>query len=143
MNLKAVVTLPLVFSACFVGGTLFLVHEDKVRSLSPQQFVVALAVWAVSSVLVFMFGIVIFRKKQAAQSQQATAPPSNLATREQRVFVIRLWKGMIALLVLGLVSGLSRARDFPVWATLVGVAMNLLMTVSLIWAVVRLQKSLK
>lgn len=141
-NLKTIVKLTLLFSACFVSVALLLVHECIVRS--SRGFGVALALWCVGGSFVFVFGLFRYGRKQTAQSLEATpAAPLDPATRKQRVFAIQVWKLIIALLVLGLVSGLSKARDFPVWETLVLVATNLAMTASLIWVVVRLQRSLK
>lgn len=130
----------IVFVACFLSVALLLVHEYSVGYLSPRGFGVAGGLLIGASFLVAVFGMV----KGAAQSLEATAAaPLDPATRKQRTFAIQVWKLIIALLVLGLVSGLSKARDFPVWETLVLVAMNLAMTASLIWVVVRLQRSLK
>ena len=58
------------------------------------------------------------------------------------MFAIRAGKAWIALLVLGLMLGLSRARNFPVWATLVGVTINLLMIAWMVQTVLRLKKNL-
>jgi hypothetical protein len=144
MNLKTIVKLSLLFSVCFVCVALLLVREHIVGTLSPRGFAAALALLGLASCLVVVFGLFMLGRKRAAQSQEATAVvPLDPATRKQRIFFIRVWKGMIALLVLGLVTGLDRARGFPVWETLVVVAMNLAMTASLIWVVVRLQRSLR
>ncbi len=130
----------IVFVACFLSVALLLVHEYSVGYLSSRGFGVAGGLLIGASSLVAVSGMV----KQTAQSLEATpAAPLDPATRKQRVFAIQVWKLIIALLVLGLVSGLSKARDFPVWETLVLVATNLAMTASLIWVVVRLQRSLK
>ena len=142
MNLKTISIATLLFSACFVGMVLLLVHEQ--RPLSPRWFALTLAICCVGSSVAFVFGLFIYGRKRAAQSPEGRAGAAlDPATLKQRMFFIRLWKVMIALLVLGLVSGLSKARDFPVWATGVGVALNLGLTASLVRAVLRLQRTLK
>jgi hypothetical protein len=127
------------FFACFVSVVLLLIHEYKAGSLSPRGFGTACGLLIGASYLVAVLGMV----KGAAQSPVAAVAPLDPATRKQRTMAIKVWKGMIVLLVLGLVTGVGKARDFPVWEMGVIVAMNLTMTTSLIWVVVRLQRSLK
>ena len=75
--------------------------------------------------------------------QDNPADPLDPTTRKQLAFAVQVGKLVIVLLVLGLLSGLSRASEVPTWAMLLVVAINLTMTASMIWAVLRLERSLK
>lgn len=130
----------ILFSACFIAVWLLVIHEFIVGSLSPRGVGIAGGFLIGVSYLVFVLGIV----KRTAQSLKETpAVPLDPATREQRMVTIRAWKLVIALLVLGLVTGLGKmARELPVWETMVLVAINLGLTGSIVWVVVRLRRSL-
>jgi uncharacterized membrane protein len=144
MNLKTVIKITLLYSACFLTGVFLLVYGRSQRFLSYHGFGIALAIWCMVGFLVFVFGVLLLSRKFAAPPRETTTvSPLDPVTRKQRMFFIKLWKLMIALSILGLVTGLSRAREMNLWVTLGSVAINLAITASLIWAVVRLQRSLK
>ena len=141
MNMKTIVKLTLLYLVCFVSSILLLIHELTVRSLSPRFALPIFLVVAYGLTVVFVH--VTFRKNRAVRSfEVSAASPIDSATVKRRVYAIRAGRVMIALLVVGLLTGLTRAKTFPVWETLVAVAINLLITVSMVRLVMRLQKSL-
>lgn len=127
--------------ACFISAWVLLMRKLVVGSLSPSAFGATCGLLIGAFCLVGMFGVV----KRTAQSLRETPSASvDPAIREQRTSGILAGKLVIILLVLGLVTGIGKvAKELPVWETLAVVAMNLGLTGSLIWVVVRLQKSLK
>jgi hypothetical protein len=140
--MKAIVKLTLAYVAFFIGALLLLIHEFIVRSLSPR-FVLPIFLVAAYGLTVVFVGVA-FRRTRTAQSR--TVPiggPFDPATRKQRLFAVRAGKMWVVLLVFALVAGLTRANAFPLWETLVAVAINLSITATIISVVVRLQKSLK
>jgi hypothetical protein len=215
----------MLFSACFISVALLLIHAHNVGALSAGSFAVALAFWGVGGSLAFVSGLIIFARRRAAPSLEATAAAPvdtaarkrrrNLtlvlltwalfafmvwllehefllgslsareigilggcmislymvvaylvlvfgqvkaareqamatgvfsldpATREKRMFTIRVFKGIIAMLILGLLKWLSHAGEFPLWGTLLGLVINLGLMTTMVWSVVQLQKTLK
>lgn len=135
-------------SVCTVGVVILLAREFAHGLLSPRGLGIALLIVCIG---IGLWAVLIMRKtgaelilerKRAAQSLEGPAVTAiDLLRSKQRMFFIRLYKGVIALLVVALVTGLSKAKYFPWWATLVAVALNLGMTASFIWALRRLQKS--
>jgi hypothetical protein len=86
MNLKTVLRLTLLFSACFLSVVLLLVYEWRVGSLSPGGFAVAFGLWCVGGSLVFVVGLFMFGRKQAAKPAIA-APPPDTAAHKQRMWI--------------------------------------------------------
>ena len=146
MNLKTVVKLTLVFSACFMSVVLVLVHEFITKSLSPRGLGIAMILLIIASGLgiIVAFGLIRSSNKVNVNSSE-TAQPSILSQRAQRrgVNAIRAAKILVVILLLGLLNGLRLIGRVPPWALLVGVTINLLLTTSIIWIIVKSQKRLK
>lgn len=88
--MKTIVKLTLLFSACFTGVILLLVHEFNVHSLSPRGLGIALALLSIGGVLIFALLLLVFERKRAVPSLDITAAlPLDPGTRKQRIFFIR------------------------------------------------------
>jgi hypothetical protein len=125
----------LLFSACSLGAMTLLVLAFSRGFLSPRGLGIALLIMCVA------IGSVAIIKKSAKEF--AILPGTSIddtTTRKRRLLGIRAGKAMIALLALTLVLGLFRGG--PLAPVLVGIAVNLAMMLSLIWWVLRLQRSL-
>ena len=127
-------------SACTVSVGALLFIESSRGLLSPRALAIALLV------VFACFGggwVFIARKapKELTGTPESPLSPIDEATRKRRLLAIRAGKGMIALLVMSLIIGLFRGGPFLPVA--VGVVMNLAITASVIWWVMRLERSAK
>jgi ABC-type branched-subunit amino acid transport system permease subunit len=135
------VTLP--FSACFLGvllaGTWALIRG----LMSPRAFGIALAILCVLSVAVL--SIVWSRIARKAEAKDALSPSPSLgeSTRRGRLRVIRVYQGWIALLVVCLLYGISKAGTVPVAPLAVGIVMNVLLIFACVQTIKKLQDTLK
>jgi hypothetical protein len=125
---------------------LVLVHEFITKSLSPRGLGIAMILLIIASGLgiIVAFGLIRSSNKVNVNSSE-TAQPSILSQRAQRrgVNAIRAAKILVVILLLGLLNGLRLIGRVPPWALLVGVTINLLLTTSIIWIIVKSQKRLK
>jgi hypothetical protein len=137
------------FSAVFLAcGAFLLGHELEAGALSPRTSGVAFLVLFVANGFGITIGFLWLRKKgrqmPAPQSLASSSEPAlEPEIRRQRIRAIRGLKIWIAALMLGLVIGLSQAREHPWWASAVGVTISLVLTATLARFLFRLQKTLK
>jgi hypothetical protein len=134
-----------VFLAC---GVFLLAHQLERGSLSQHSFRVALISLVFANGIGLAIGVLYLSRRnrqKAAAKSPATPPQSGLSpeTRQRRIWAIRGLKIWIAALMLGLVIGLTHAREHPWRASVVGVTMNLLTTTVLARSLFRLQKTLE
>ena len=124
---------------CSAVVIILLVRELKGGFLSERGFVIGVLLVGVGATCsALIIGARTFKHFSVIPSPTQTLDE---ATRRRRLFAIRAGKAMVVLLTIALVSGLIRGGPFlPVT---VGIVMNLGMTVSLIWWIARLQRSLK
>jgi hypothetical protein len=80
MNLKTIVKLSLLFTACFQSVVLLLMHAYKVGALSPRGLAVALTLWGVGSSLALLLWLNVFARKRA---KAMAGTPLDQAPREQ------------------------------------------------------------
>ena len=139
MVIKSIAKLMLTFSACFLCAAVLGAVGLNKGLLSPRGLGIFLAVLCLSS-LVFL--VVKFRRlAREHRAQDLTAD----FTRERRVFLIRMYKGWIAVLALCLVGGIVKetsVHPIPWGPMLVGITMNLLTTWTLVLAIRKLQRGL-
>jgi apolipoprotein N-acyltransferase len=76
MNLKTIVKLTLLFSACFQCVVLLFILAHKVGALSPRGLGVALALWGVGSTLALLFWLGISGRKRAKATAVAPTVPN-------------------------------------------------------------------
>lgn len=141
---RAKLALTLRFYALYISVFVLIFHEFRVGNLSGHGLGtltgVMVAIYVGAYYLVLVFGLVNSAKKQA---EATGGTPLDPETRQKRIFAIRVLKGIIALLVFGLLKWLSNAENFPVWGMLLGATVNLTLMASMVWGVMQLQKSLK
>jgi hypothetical protein len=134
MELKKLLKFTLLFSACFVAVTLLLIRAVAVGFLSPRSLGIVLSIFLISSAAAFL---------RIVAKMRTTTQPKNLeANRKQCLTQIRIAKLAIAILVLLLLNSLFQLRHGPLLPLSVGVAINVLVTVTLVRIVLRLKKSL-
>jgi hypothetical protein len=137
--IKTIAKRLLLLFVCSMGIVILLAREFSHGVLSSHAFEVGLLIVAVGMGVSAM----VIVTKTAKELRGVTGPPGTALdeiTRRRRLLGIRAGKAMIALLTIALVFGLFRGG--PLVPVLVGIAMNLVMMLSLIWWVVRLQRSL-
>ena len=129
----------LLLSVCALAVLVLLAREHSHGLLSPRQFGVVLLM-----LCVFMAGgaVLIMRRtvKEFKEPPGPSGTPIDEVTRKRRVLGIRVGKVAIVVLAVSLVLGLR--QDGPRLLLLLGAAINLCIMAAVIWAVVRLQKSL-
>lgn len=126
--------------ACWGILAILLAREFEGGFLTNYELVFALvAIGLGMGLSALLIGIKTF--KSFGVNPQAQDHIVDDHTRRRRLLAIRSGKAMIALLTIALVTGLIRGGPFlPV---LVGVIMNLWITLSLVWWIARLQRTLK
>jgi len=130
------------FSACYVGASVLLIREYSVGTLSSASFAVSLC--ALSIVGLALFVLLALRLARAVKpiiANNESSPDPEI--RNRRLWGIRAGQAFIALMFLSLINGLYRFRHGPVLPVVVGTGMNLLITFSIVWFVLRLKKSIK
>ena len=143
MKPASIVKVTLLFSACFVGillaGTWTLISG----LMSPRTFGIALAVLCVLSVAVL--SVVWSRMAKKAEAEDALSPSPTLddSTGRGRLRVIRFYQGWVALLVVCLLYGISKARTVPVAPLAAGIVMNVLFIFACVQTIKKLQNTLK
>jgi uncharacterized membrane protein YqhA len=141
MELKTLFKIALMFSACFLGVSLLLVHEFAVGFLSPRAMGTALLLLClcIAGGSIFVLTIAKAQRRSGDQPEK----PLGDAVRKRRLLQIKLGKIAIVILVFALLSGLLKLRNGPIWPLLVGITMNILITFAIARAVMQLQTSLK
>jgi hypothetical protein len=137
--IKTIATRLLLLLVCSMGMLILLAREFSHGVLSSRWFEVGLLMVAAGMGVSAM----VIVTKTANGLRGIAGPPGTTVdevTRRRRLLGIRAGKAMIALLAIALVFGLFRGG--PLVPVLAGIAMNLAMMLSLIWWVVRLQRSL-
>jgi hypothetical protein len=124
------------FSACFLAISLVLVRELVVGFLSPRGLGIAL-------LLLFIGSLIVFTRMVAAdvRTRSRTWPEGQPLDHTRRK--IRLGKIAIVILMVLLLNGFFELRHGLVFPLLVGIGMNILITITIARTVLRLQKSLK
>lgn len=117
--------------------SLLLIRAFTTGLLSPRALGILLLVFAVGSAGLFLRVLSKLGKRSAPQSGDA----GTLARR--RSVQIRAAKVAIAVLVLLLVNGLFELRSGPLLPLLVGITINILLTITLVRIVIRLQENRK
>jgi len=140
-GIKTVMKRLLILSACSAGVLILLSYEFSHGRLSLRGLGIVL--------LIFAFGVgtaaVLITKKSG---KGFTSPPGpsgtsiDAATRNQLLWRIRMAKVRIVIAAVVLVVGLIQIRDLPVLVLVVGLAVNLTITVNSALTVVRLRKIL-
>lgn len=134
---KILVKRLLLFSAYSVGAMTLLVLAFSRGFLSPRGLGIALLIMCIA---IGSVAVAIIKKSAKEFAILLGTSIDETTTRKRRLLGIRAGKAMIALLALTLVLGLFRGG--PLAPVLVGIAVNLAMMLSLIWWVLRLQRSL-
>jgi len=139
----SIVKVTLLFSACFTGillaGTFALVRG----ALSPRGFGMALSVLCIVAVVVLSIVWSRMARKAEAEGDLKRSDTTDESIRKRRMRAIRFYQGWIALLVVCLLYGLSKAGTAPVAPLAVGIAMNVLWIFACVQAIKKLQRSLK
>jgi hypothetical protein len=137
--IKTIAKRLLLLFVCSMGMVILLAREFSHGVLSSHWFEVGLLIVAAAMGVSAM--VIVTR---TTKEHRGITGPAGTAldevTRRRRLLGIRAGKAMIALLATTLVFGLFRGG--PLVPVLAGIVMNLAMMLSLIWWVVRLQRSL-
>jgi hypothetical protein len=140
MDLKSVLKITVIFSACFLGASLLITLAFIRGFLSPRALGIALLLLVLTEAALF---VRIVRKVANRSRLQPDPHCTDDAERKRRLLYIRLGKLVILFLFLLLINGLFKLRDGPLMPLLVGIAINILAIFAVARTVMRLQSSLK
>jgi len=130
----------LLFSVGFLSISLLLARAFVMGFLSPRALGITLLLVFVASLAVFTRIVAGLRTGSGIQGEDR---PLDQAGRKRRLRQIRLGEIAIVILVVLLLNALFRLRHEFLLPQLVGIGMNILITITVARVVIRLQKSLK
>jgi hypothetical protein len=110
--------------------------------LSPRALGVVGLLGMIGFALIF-FTVFKNGAKRAASVVVSPSAPLDATTRRQRIRTIRSCKLLVLVLVLSLLYGLLQVGKASLFPELAGIIVNLCITTSLIYVIVRLQRSLR
>lgn len=138
MNLKKLLAISGIYSLVFVSVAAIIALEYANGALSPRGLGIALLLLVSASVCV---SIILMRCLGRPLRDSPQTAAANDVEKRSRLW-IRIGITMIALMALGLVSGLRMLGHAPLAPLLVGITMNLLITSYLIRLVMRMKRNL-
>lgn len=142
MNAKTLFKVLPVFSVCFIGISLLIVHEVITGHLSPRGLGIALAALMLATIVAFIAIVKSVKKNVFSKSPEAAHLLKDQLSKNEPSW---MWIARIGIifLVLLFVYGLFNLREKPLAPRLVGLTINFLITYYLIKALQRVKRGTK
>jgi hypothetical protein len=139
LNINTLFKTTLLFSACFGAFALILVYWFLVGGVSPRGLGVGLACLFVAG----MIALALFFKSRSKRASIMESQDVGSESRRGKESAIWIGKIAVVMLMLAFLNGLWHIREKPLAPRLVGLGANLLVTLAVGGAVLKMQGGAK